>query len=87
MQKSEEAQATSRPFELMDMTASESLQDASKSRNFLLERCDICDNSISLDVGDVIEGDTWYHRSCLNRLEGLDRQNRERNSDVFGKTS
>ena len=71
MQKSEEAHAMSRPFELMDLTTSESLLVASKSRNFLVQKCDICDNLISLDVGDVIKGDIWYHNSCFNGLEGF----------------
>ena len=73
MQKAEEAQSMPKPFESMDLIAGESLRISSKNRNFLVERCDICDNSISLDVGDVIEGDTWYHESCHKRLQVFGR--------------
>jgi hypothetical protein len=43
-----------------------------RRESFLLETCDSCKNSISLDVGDVIQGDKWYHKLCYQKIQGTD---------------
>ena len=34
--------------------------------------CDYCEKSISVDAGDAVQGDRWYHDSCLRGIEGKD---------------
>jgi hypothetical protein len=79
MQKFERVQPMSRKGGIASPVATDSLLVGQESRNFLVQTCDYCKSSISLDVGDVVQGDRWYHDSCLRAMERLDSKNPEGN--------
>jgi hypothetical protein len=72
MQRSGQVQPYSERTASMNQGGMGSLQVSSRVRNFLVQMCDSCEKPISVDAGDVVQGDRWYHDSCLKNKEGTD---------------
>jgi hypothetical protein len=43
---------------------------SSSSHSFLVQVCNLCDEEMVLDTGDVLYGDSWYHSSCWVKADG-----------------
>jgi hypothetical protein len=52
-----------------DMISSVSIEAGITHRNFLVQTCTLCKKQISLDVGDVVFGEKWYHGACWELAE------------------
>jgi hypothetical protein len=72
MQRSGQVQPYSESIASMNPEGMGRLQVKSRIRNFLVQKCDFCEKPISIDAGDVVQGDRWYHDSCLKNKEETD---------------
>lgn len=69
MQRSRNTQPMSTKQQVRETVGVNNLQVSPVIEKFLVERCNLCQTTISLDVGDVVQGDKWYHPSCLRSSE------------------
>ena len=49
-----------------------SIQFAIKTRNFLVQKCSLCNKDMELVEGDTIYGHKWYHGECWSSVAKME---------------